>query len=129
MTTFRGRYLRRLALWAMLSPFFLLSLLSQGVMPVPSDGGGLVMVICSGDGPVEVTIDPETGEPVRKSRRDASGVCAWAIAKPLVSLTTVADLPTLVSRMHPAEPPALPTIRVFAQATGLPPSTGPPFVL
>jgi hypothetical protein len=67
---------RWLALWALLAAFAPLALLPAGVMP-SQGAGGLTLVLCTGDGPVSVTLDPVTGEPTQ----DAPDRCAWAVAQ------------------------------------------------
>ncbi|WP_172294477.1 hypothetical protein [Pseudoruegeria sp. HB172150] len=122
------QFLRRAALWAIVTPFFLLSFLPGGAMPVQS-ADGLLMVICTGDGPLEIRVDPVTGEPVERDPHDGSGTCDWAMAKPAVSLASAPDFPAPTVVLVPSEPEVLPVIRAVARATGLPPSTGPPSAL
>lgn len=73
--------LTRLASLLLVGPFLLLSLVAPGYMPVQTADGGITLVICSGAGPVTVTINPETGEPVaHDGPQDGpqDGRCAWA---------------------------------------------------
>ena len=66
--------LRRGIATAMLVPFLALCLLSPGAMLERDATGTLTMVLCTGDGPVEMTVDLGTGAPKSKQR------CDWAAA-------------------------------------------------
>ena len=120
--------LRALALWAMLAPFLLLSLIAPGVMPARAESGVLMMVICHGDGMTEIAVDPRTFEPVGDSPDDDADPCFWGIAHSPVDLVPPVQLAPSVARLLAARPPAAPTVRIVARATGLPPATGPPAV-
>ena len=56
MTRDPKRILRKMAIWALLAPFLLSPLLSEGVMPA-SLHGGTVLVICTGYGPLKLVVD------------------------------------------------------------------------
>ncbi|MFV0358895.1 hypothetical protein [Tropicimonas sp.] len=122
------RLLHALAVWLLIAPFLLHSLIASTVMPTGS-ADGPVLVICTGDGPLEMVLDPATGEPVRKRPDDSAGQCSWANGavamdlRPPVAAPAVIGLPTTVGL-----PPA-PFLLVAVRETGLPPSTGPPAVL
>lgn len=62
----------------MVLPFVMLSLLPQGVMPDRNTAGEMVLVLCSPDGPVAVTVDLATGQAHKKT---ASSPCHWSIAQ------------------------------------------------
>jgi len=113
-----------------LTPFFLLSLFSNGVMPLRT-AEGLVLVICTGEGPLEMVIDPATGDPIdqapdHQAPDDRQGHCDWASAKPPVGLAPSLGLLSAQTTFVPADLPVLPTVLYAGRATGLPPSTGPP---
>lgn len=112
----------------MLSPFLMLSLLSPAVMPAQAADGTFTLVLCTGDGPVEMQIDLATGQPVHKSPADRSDRCAWACGQMAMVQNAAPALPLLVGRVSRADPPPASTRLILARATGLPPSTGPPAV-
>ena len=74
-------------LWAMTVGLALSSLLSPGVMPLRDAHGGLVLVLCTGDGPVAMVMDPVTGE-TRPQMPDTENHCAWATAHPVAGPDT-----------------------------------------
>jgi hypothetical protein len=90
---------RRIGILLMLLPFVLLSLVGQGVMPKRT-AQGITLVLCSVDGPVEVTLDPATGAPV-PSTPDPH--CDWATAQ-VLALTALPETPVLPLTLRPAEP-------------------------
>jgi hypothetical protein len=119
---------RRLAHLAMLGPFLLFALLAPAVMPHRTPAGAITLVLCGADGPAEIVIDLATGQPVEKGPAVADERCAWANA-PSAAL----DLgrPALIGRsLAPvaASPAPAPVALRAAEATGLPPATGPPAV-
>lgn len=128
MTASLRHRLRTLALWAMLSPFLMLSLLSPAVMPAQAADGTFTLVLCTGDGPVEMQLDLATGQPVHKSPSDRSDRCAWACARMAIAPDAPPVLPVLLGRVTRADPPPVSTRLALSRATGLPPSTGPPAV-
>jgi hypothetical protein len=120
--------LRAFAVWAMLAPFLLLSLLPSAAMPAIAPDGSLTMVLCTPDGPVEMVMDLATGQPIEKQHPEGkSDRCDWASS--LVTDDLSPALPTLPARSltaTPLAPPPPPAVLADAAATGLPPSTGPP---
>jgi len=127
-----GQHVRLIAVWAMLLPFALASLVAQGVMPGKASDGTLTLIICSGDSFVEMVVDPVTMEPVsdnqdRDDQRAASGYCAWAAAHPVCAEPVAVAIHGPVSQARAVLRPPSPTILRVAAATGLPPSTGPPY--
>ena len=66
--------LRRAAAVLMLLPFLALCLLSPAAMLDRDASGKMVLVLCTGDGPVEMAVDLGTGPPQTKQR------CDWAAA-------------------------------------------------
>ena len=119
-------FVRRMAIWALLTPFLMLSLLSPSVMPMPGGDGGVLLTLCSGDGPVEMRIDPATGEPVRKSPAAAHERCAWAAARAIVADLAPPLLPVRSTRVAQVDPAPSATLLRRAEETGQPPATGPP---
>jgi hypothetical protein len=97
---------------AMVLPFLALSLVPQGFMPDRNAAGDMVLVLCSGDGPAMLVIDPATGRPVEKR-----AACQWSVAgaaaigpapvalpfAPLQKTTTLAA--TEADLWHPAHDP------------------------
>ena len=102
--------------------FLLLSLAPAGIMPV-STPEGIKVVICTSHGPLEITTEPKPAKP-----EPAQGSpCGWAMAHGLFNL---ADAPQALSKGSSAflivhDRPT--TVLAHANATRLPPSTGPPF--
>ncbi len=84
--------LRLLAQMAMLLPFVFLSLFAPGVMPTRGADGTMQVVLCSPEGPVQVTIGPDgTPVPAREQPRDDR--CDWAMNHADLALADQADLP------------------------------------
>lgn len=120
------RGLRQLVFGALLAPFLLMSLIAAHLMPSHGADGGMVLVICSTDGPKTITIDPATGEPVDEQDHPSASACHWACAGHAVTLTPAGSLP-LAERAAVPLCPQIPSFTLTAaRATGLPPSTGPP---
>ena len=125
MRTGSRQLLRRMAIWALLAPFLLLSLFPGGVMPLRT-AEGIVLAICTGDGALEIRVDPESGKPVEKAPDTKRDRCDWANAAQAFTLTTSPVL--LADRIGAGAVvlPVTPLVLVAGHATGLPPSTGPP---
>lgn len=120
------RHLRIIALWAMLSPFLMLSLLSPSVMPARQTDGTLALVLCSVDGPGEVVIDLATGQPVEQAPDSVHDRCDWACGQMAVADLMRPGVPPVAIRARRADPPPAATVLHLASLTGLPPATGPP---
>lgn len=97
-------------------PFLLLSLVAPGVMPSRGADGGLVMVICSGHGPVEIAVDAATGQPLPDGadapdqgpdKAPQDGRCAWAQSV-AAALPMPAPALSMPARLVRSDPPALP---------------------
>ncbi len=69
-----GDWGRALGLWLLVVPFLVVQVFAGGVM-LARDGGGLAVVICTGEGLVEMVIGPD-GEPVEKAH---SVACDWGV--------------------------------------------------
>lgn len=70
-----------------------LGLLPAGVMPAQDAAGGIVMVICSGEGPVSMTFDPATGTVTPAKPAPAKPGCDWAMAQTIADLALPVALP------------------------------------
>ncbi len=82
-----------------------LGLVPAGVMPTQDASGGLVMVICSGEGAVSMTFDPATGVVMPAKPAPAKPGCDWAMAQTVadLALPVVLPLPVLgTGRAAPA---------------------------
>lgn len=116
--------MRGLCLWVLLAPFLMLSLLSPGVMPARAADGTMTLVLCADGATSEMVIDLATGQPVENTPAErcdwACGLCALGLAGPLV------PLPPVILTETRLDPPPVRLVLRAAQATGLPPATGPP---
>ena len=112
----------------MFLPFLLLSLVSNGVMPQRM-AEGVVLVICTGDGPLAIAVDPDSGKPAEKAPDTRSGRCDWANATPPATLCPPLQLPARQAGAAVEILPVTPLVLIAGRATGLPPSTGPPAVI
>lgn len=121
--------LRQVVLGALLAPFLLFSLIAAQVMPSRTLEGALVMVLCTSAGLQQVAIDPVSGEPVETDHPATAGPCIWSCATAEVTLPAPQGLPLVESRALPLCPSPPPFTLAAAQATGLPPSTGPPLAV
>lgn len=96
----------RLAGLVLAMPFVLLSLVAQGYMPARGDDGALRIVICTGQGPVAMVLDPETGR-LKPAPEVVDGRCSWAQA---ALALTVPEAPVLrvplrlAQAFHPVAP-------------------------
>jgi hypothetical protein len=118
----------RNVVWAIVAPFFLLSAITNGLMAVQTSNG-IVAVICTGTGPLEIRIDPATGEPVEEQAPDQQSNCDWANLKFSAHLA-VSPVPEVEFNLGFIDAPNVPSsVIATSRATGLPPSTGPPNVL
>ncbi len=114
-------FLHRAAVLAMLLPFLALSALPSGFMPMTSGDGTLTLVLCTPDGPQELTVDLGTGNGTDAAK--ARG-CPWALAHaafltpvqppaPTAALLLVrADPSTQATHLRPASLP----VRIAARA-------------
>ena len=93
----RGRIavLRQLLFWIALGPFLALAMIAPGTMATAGTDGRVSLVLCTGDGPLEVFVDPDGSvgpDSVPSHEQDEYRSCAWALhAQPLL------DAPTLTS--------------------------------
>ncbi|MDW4499029.1 hypothetical protein R5H30_13620 [Sulfitobacter sp. D35] len=114
---------RRVAVWVLLAPFLLLSTLSGGVMPHRT-ADGLVLVICTGDGPIEVTFDADGSAPTDTPAE--ADRCDWASGTQAATIFEATVPPPVATVVRRADASVTPFVLVAGRATGLPPSTGPP---
>lgn len=70
--------LRFLAQALMLVPFLVMSLFAPGVMPSRGADGAMQVVLCSPEGPVNVTIGAD-GQPVPAKEQPSDKRCDWAM--------------------------------------------------
>jgi hypothetical protein len=96
----------------LLMPFVLASLLGDGVMPRQT-ADGLTLVLCTVEGPVEVTLDPATGAPVVPAQDGAGNGCDWTCAQGGLPPPGAARIPAPLV-LCPAEP--LRDVLAFAPA-------------
>jgi hypothetical protein len=92
-----GRFCRMCG-WVLIMPFVMLSLIPAAVMPMQDTDGTMMLVLCTGDGPITTVVNIGDGED------DDSPLprCDWAAS------TAVAALPDLIVPVRPA---------AFARAT------------
>lgn len=93
--------LRRAVTALMLVPFLTLCLLSPAAMVERNASGSLVMVLCTGDGPVKMMVDLGTGTggaPQTKQR------CDWATAHAAALNAAPFALPSAAVGHHRAAP-------------------------
>ena len=123
--------MRVAVLWAGLLFFLLSSLIAPGIMPARAVTSAVVFVICMDNGAAEMAFDPVTMEPVSDRKEDGkdtprTGYCPWAVSHSADSLMpppTVVPPPVFARRLASS---IIDTVLAISQATGLPPSTGPP---
>lgn len=121
--------LRVIAIWAMVLPFLGTSLVAKGVMPGAAPNGTVSFVICANGLMVEMAFDPVTMQPVDDDGGTVDGAadaCAWAALHGVASLPDPDAAPRPDLTLTATAAPEHDTLLRVAQATGLPPSTGPP---
>ncbi len=123
--------LRLIAAWVLLFPFFGVSLVANGIMPMKASNGAIMLVICTGEGMVEMAFDPVTMAPAPEADDGTGGPsetssCDWAASHPVFDLTTGTMLQSKDLYLKTTAPRLSATVLRVAEATGLPPSTGPP---
>jgi hypothetical protein len=105
-------FLRRIAWLAMLLPFLALSSLPAGVMPGRGEAGQLILVLCTADGPREMTV--ALGGDHNEAAHQG---CPWALAHVAVVL------PEATLSLHPVV--VLPRDTVRHKTTDLLPAAIP----
>lgn len=89
------RFWVRLRGLAVVLPLVLAALFPVGVMPGQDQDGQTVMVLCSGDGPMLMVLDPVTGA-FHKAPASGKSACHWAAGPALAALPTPQALPVPV---------------------------------
>jgi hypothetical protein len=112
---------RRIFLLAMLLPFLLLQTLPSGVMPGRSENGGLTLVICTGDGQKEISLDSGTGDAPAPAKD-----CPWAVLHAAVLLPDMVATDASAVPVSAAEPAPMALLRADHGAAHLPPARAPP---
>ena len=74
-------------------PLLALGLFPAGVMPTLGSDGGMVLVLCSGDGPMLMTVDPATGTFKKAPPSAPKTACDWAMAQAGVTMPAALTLP------------------------------------
>ena len=74
-------------------PLIALAVFPAGVMPTQGSDGEMVLVLCTGDGPMLMTLDPTTGTFQKAPPSSPKSVCDWAMAQAGVSLPAAITLP------------------------------------
>lgn len=128
MKAMHGVQSGKILIWAVTALVFLLSATTNGLMPLRSSEG-VVMVICSGDGPLELRIDPRTGEPADDKTPGQHKPCDWASFNFTAYLPDAPVSPGEVTPILAETALIASSILTAGRATGLPPSTGPPAVI
>lgn len=110
-----------------------MSLLASALMPARAADGTGAFLLCTGDGPVSMALDPVTGRLARVPDEDPIGTsrdrCAWACAQAVAMVPAPVAMPTLAVAAARAAPPPPALLLTEARTTGLPPATGPPACL
>ncbi len=128
MLALRQHFIFRFAFWVLLAPLLLASSIPAGVMPAMSATGMPTIVICTGDGLVEIAIDPLTGAPLEEDDSDPGNAdqCDWGSSRATDGVSPPTSIVARTAGAIPAFLPALSSPLLAAIATGLPPATGPP---
>lgn len=112
--------------WLLVVPFLLLSLVSQGTMLAQDAQGGVTVVLCSGDGLVEMVLDPDGG--LRdKAPGSAHQPCDWSLHAQAAMAHADAALrvppePPILQNFRPAPPDHLRRAEILAPSARGPPS-------
>lgn len=112
--------------WVLIAPLLLLLFAPPSVMPVKTADGGISIVICTGDGPLEMRIDPETGDPLPdRDDKDNAG-CHWNALRDVATLPDLAPAPAAAAFF--SEQAVVATALVPRQPTRYerPPARAPP---
>lgn len=117
---------RRIGL-VLILPLLLALALPQGVMPAQAQGGQIVMVLCSGDGPMQMLYDPQTGDLRELPPAAKAFGCDWAAAQSGFAFGLVFALPLRLALLRPVAlgrqgPRFHPVSAVFGQWARGPPA-------
>lgn len=83
--------------WVLLAPFLLTLAIPPSIMPVTKADGGISFVICTGDGPLEMRIDPATGKPVPDHDDNKGAGCHWNALRDAATLPDMALAPPVAT--------------------------------
>ncbi len=78
---------------AVVLPLLMLGLVPAGVMPGQGTDGGMTLVLCSGDGPMLMVLDPATGTFRKAPPAAPKTACDWSMAQTGVTLPPALPLP------------------------------------
>jgi hypothetical protein len=95
---------------ALMLPLILALLLPVGLMPAQAPDGGVAMVLCSGDGPMLMQLDPQSGRLRKAPASPKHSGCDWAMAQHASAPTEPFTLPIPIPLMQQAEPVLLPQL-------------------
>lgn len=112
--------------WLLILPFLMLSLLTPGTMLTQDAQGGVMVVLCAGDGPVEMMLAPD-GSLHDKTAADPHQRCDWAPHAQHAIAHTAAALPVpaqlaLPRRFKLAPPGHLHRAEILAPSARGPPA-------
>jgi hypothetical protein len=112
--------------WVLIAHFLLILFVPPSIMPVYTADGGISIVICTGDGPLEMRIDPATGEPVSGHEDDAGASCHWNALRDVATVPELALAPSASAFF--AEQAFIPLAFIPRQPTRFerPPARAPP---
>ena len=85
-------------------PLLTLGLLPAGVMPGQGNDGQMVWVLCTGDGPMLMTIDRATGNFKQAPPSSPKSACDWAMAQAGGTLPAAMTLPLPPQTLERATP-------------------------
>lgn len=92
-----GRNLRLWRLWALrlavVLPLMVLGLFPAGVMPGQGADGAMTLVICTGNGPMLMVVDPATGSLKKAPAAAPQAACDWAMTRAAAMMPLPAVLP------------------------------------
>jgi len=85
-------------------PLLALGLFPAGVMPGQGSDGQMVWVLCTGDGPMLITLDPATGTFKQAPPSSPKSACDWAMAQAGGTLPAAMTLPLPPQTLERATP-------------------------
>jgi hypothetical protein len=120
---------RAFGVWAVACALALRILIAPGMMPV-ADAGGVRITLCTGEGPVQVTVDRDGTAHRGDHKQDKATHEACAFSS-LSAASLLSDGPAYAAAepVAPIAPAARPPLPARAPpASTLPPATGPPLL-
>lgn len=125
---------RAFGAWALACALALRILIAPGMMPV-ADAGGVRVTLCTGEGPVQVTVDRDgnahRGDPGQDDPRQDKAIHQACAFSSLSAASLLSDGPAYAAAepIAPIAPAARPSLPARAPpARVLPPATGPPLL-